>query len=61
MHKADFLGVLGVSYFFRTEQGSLLYGIGFGVTSPTLPHNVLEKYEWKRLYTLNMDHQMFFS
>ena len=45
MHKADFLGVLGVSYFFRTEQGSLLYGIGFGVTSPTLPHNVLEKYE----------------
>ncbi|MDJ0705070.1 MAG: MBL fold metallo-hydrolase [Leptolyngbyaceae cyanobacterium MO_188.B28] len=42
MHEAGFLGAPGVSYLFRTEQGSLLFDIGFGVASPTLTHNVTQ-------------------
>lgn len=34
-----FMGELGVSYLFRTNQGSLLYDIGFGSSRPTLLHN----------------------
>ena len=40
MHEADFLGATGVSCLFRTDQGALLYDIGFGVSSPTFTHNV---------------------
>ena len=34
------MGEPGVSYLFRTNQGSLLYDIGFGPSHPTLVHNV---------------------
>ena len=34
-----FLGDAGVSYLFRTDQGSLLYDVGFGPERPTLAHN----------------------
>ena len=34
-----FLGDAGVSYLFRTDQGSLLYDVGFGPERPALAHN----------------------
>lgn len=34
-----FLGDAGVSYLFRTDQGSLLYDVGFGPTRPAMAHN----------------------
>ncbi len=34
-----FLGEPGVSYLFRTDQGSLLFDLGFGPDKPTLAHN----------------------
>ena len=35
-----FLGDAGVSYLFRSDQGSLLYDVGFGPERPALAHNV---------------------
>jgi 7,8-dihydropterin-6-yl-methyl-4-(beta-D-ribofuranosyl)aminobenzene 5'-phosphate synthase len=35
----SFLGDAGVSYLFRSDQGSLLYDVGFGPESPALAHN----------------------
>jgi 7,8-dihydropterin-6-yl-methyl-4-(beta-D-ribofuranosyl)aminobenzene 5'-phosphate synthase len=35
----NFLGDAGVSYFFRSDIGSLLYDIGFGPERPALAHN----------------------
>ncbi len=34
-----FLGDAGVSYLFRSDQGSLLYDVGFGPERPALAHN----------------------
>jgi len=34
-----FLGDAAVSYFFRSDQGSLLYDVGFGPERPALGHN----------------------
>jgi 7,8-dihydropterin-6-yl-methyl-4-(beta-D-ribofuranosyl)aminobenzene 5'-phosphate synthase len=34
-----FIGDAGVSYLFRTEQGALLYDVGFGPSRPALAHN----------------------
>jgi 7,8-dihydropterin-6-yl-methyl-4-(beta-D-ribofuranosyl)aminobenzene 5'-phosphate synthase len=34
-----FMGEPGVSYLFRSDQGSLLYDVGFGSSHPTLLHN----------------------
>lgn len=33
------MGEPGVSYLFHTNQGTLLYDIGFGPSRPTLLHN----------------------
>jgi 7,8-dihydropterin-6-yl-methyl-4-(beta-D-ribofuranosyl)aminobenzene 5'-phosphate synthase len=39
-HKQEgFLGEPGVSYFFRTDMGSLLFDVGFGADRGTLAHN----------------------
>lgn len=35
-----FLPDAGVSYLFRTDQGSLLFDIGFGAERPALHHNI---------------------
>ena len=32
-----FLGAPGVSYFIKTDQGSLLFDVGYGPEMPTLP------------------------
>lgn len=37
--KEGFLGDAGVSYLFKTELGSMLYDIGFGLERPTLLYN----------------------
>ena len=34
-----FIGDAGVSYFFKTELGSILYDVGFGPTRPAFTHN----------------------
>jgi 7,8-dihydropterin-6-yl-methyl-4-(beta-D-ribofuranosyl)aminobenzene 5'-phosphate synthase len=34
-----FLGDAGVSYLFRSDEGSLLYDVGFGPERPALAHN----------------------
>jgi 7,8-dihydropterin-6-yl-methyl-4-(beta-D-ribofuranosyl)aminobenzene 5'-phosphate synthase len=34
-----FIGVPGVSYLFHTNQGSLLYDVGFGPSNPAFLHN----------------------
>ncbi|MBU3913900.1 MBL fold metallo-hydrolase [bacterium] len=34
-----FIGDAGVSYLFRTDQGSLLFDVGFGPERPALVHN----------------------
>ena len=34
-----FMGEAGVSYLFRTDQGSLLYDVGFGPSHTVLAHN----------------------
>ena len=34
-----FVGDAGVSYLFRSDQGSLLYDVGFGPERPALAHN----------------------
>lgn len=38
-HEEGFLGEPGVSYLLRTDQGSLLYDIGFGAQYPTFVNN----------------------
>ena len=35
----DYLGDAAVSYLFRTNQGSLLFDVGFGPEHPALAHN----------------------
>ena len=35
----DFLGAPGVSYFIKTDLGSLLFDVGFGPEMPALAHN----------------------
>lgn len=35
----NFLGDAGVSYLFRSDQGSFLYDVGFGPERPALAHN----------------------
>jgi len=37
--KPGFLGDASVSYLFRTDQGSLLFDVGFGPERPALAHN----------------------
>jgi len=37
--KEGFTGDAGVSYWFKTELGSMLYDVGFGPTRPALTHN----------------------
>ena len=37
--EGDHLGDAGVSYLFRTDQGSLLFDVGFGPERPALAHN----------------------
>jgi 7,8-dihydropterin-6-yl-methyl-4-(beta-D-ribofuranosyl)aminobenzene 5'-phosphate synthase len=34
----NFLGDAGVSYLFRSDQGSFLYDVGFGPERPALAH-----------------------
>lgn len=57
-----FMGEPGVSYLFRTNQGSLLYDIGFGSSRPTLLHNAkklgvgLDQVDALALSHLHMDH-----
>jgi 7,8-dihydropterin-6-yl-methyl-4-(beta-D-ribofuranosyl)aminobenzene 5'-phosphate synthase len=34
-----FLGDAGVSYLLETDQGAMLYDVGFGPTRPAFPHN----------------------
>jgi len=38
-HEDGFMGEPGVSYLLRTDQGSLLYDIGFGVQGKTFSNN----------------------
>ena len=57
-----FMGEPGVSYLFQTDQGSLLYDIGFGPSRPTLLHNAnklgvgLDQVDALALSHLHMDH-----
>jgi 7,8-dihydropterin-6-yl-methyl-4-(beta-D-ribofuranosyl)aminobenzene 5'-phosphate synthase len=57
-----FMGEPGVSYLFHTNQGSLLYDIGFGPSHPTLPHNAnklgvgLDQVDALAISHLHMDH-----
>jgi len=37
--REGFIGDAGVSYWFKTDLGSMLYDIGFGPTRPALSHN----------------------
>jgi len=37
--KKGFIGDAGVSYIFKTNQGSLLFDVGFGPTRPAFEHN----------------------
>jgi 7,8-dihydropterin-6-yl-methyl-4-(beta-D-ribofuranosyl)aminobenzene 5'-phosphate synthase len=39
MAEKGFLGEPGVSYLFRTDRGTLLYDIGYGISRSTLVHN----------------------
>ena len=38
-----YLGDAGVSYFFRTNLGTLLLDVGFGPERPALAHNAAKK------------------
>ena len=57
-----FMGEPGVSYLFRTDQGSLLYDVGFGPSHPTLLHNAtrlgvgLDQVDALAISHLHMDH-----
>lgn len=37
--KEGFIGDAGVSYLFRTNQGSILFDVGFGPSRPAFSHN----------------------
>lgn len=57
-----FLGDAGVSYLFRTDQGSLLYDVGFGPERPALAHNAtkleikLDQIDSLAISHLHLDH-----
>jgi len=57
-----FMGEPGVSYLFHTNQGSLLYDIGFGPSRPTLLHNAnklgvgLDQVDALAISHLHIDH-----
>ena len=40
--KEGFIGDAGVSYLFKTNQGSILFDVGFGPTRPAFYHNALK-------------------
>ncbi len=37
--REGFIGDAGVSYWFKSERGALLYDVGFGPARPAFPHN----------------------
>lgn len=57
-----FIGEPGVSYLLRTDQGSLLYDVGFGPSRPTLAHNArklgvsLDQVDALAISHLHVDH-----
>ena len=57
-----FMGEPGVSYLFQTNQGALLYDIGFGASRPTLLHNAnklgvgLDQVDALAISHLHIDH-----
>jgi 7,8-dihydropterin-6-yl-methyl-4-(beta-D-ribofuranosyl)aminobenzene 5'-phosphate synthase len=60
--KEGFAGDAGVSYWFKTELGSMLYDVGFGPTRPALTHNAarvgfnLDQVESLTISHLHSDH-----
>lgn len=60
--KEGFMGDAGVSYWFKTELGSMLYDVGFGSTRPALTHNAaklgfnLDQIEALTISHLHCDH-----
>jgi len=56
------MGEPGISYLFHTNQGALLYDIGFGPSRPTLLHNAnklgvgLDQVDALAISHLHMDH-----
>jgi 7,8-dihydropterin-6-yl-methyl-4-(beta-D-ribofuranosyl)aminobenzene 5'-phosphate synthase len=60
--KEGFMGDAGVSYWFKTELGSMLYDVGFGSTHPALTHNAaklgfnLDQVEALTISHLHCDH-----
>jgi 7,8-dihydropterin-6-yl-methyl-4-(beta-D-ribofuranosyl)aminobenzene 5'-phosphate synthase len=57
-----FLGEAGVSYAVKTDQGTMLYDVGFGPAQPTLAHNAaklgfhLDQMEALTISHLHSDH-----
>ena len=57
-----FLGEPGVSYLIRTNEGSVLFDVGFGPQNPTLAHNAaklgvrLEQVDAMAISHLHIDH-----
>ncbi len=57
-----FVGEPGVSYLLHTDQGSLLYDVGFGPSHPTLAHNAtklgvsLDQVDALAISHLHIDH-----
>ena len=57
-----FMGDAGVSYWFKTDLGSMLYDVGFGPTRPALSHNAakldfnLDQVEALTISHLHSDH-----
>jgi 7,8-dihydropterin-6-yl-methyl-4-(beta-D-ribofuranosyl)aminobenzene 5'-phosphate synthase len=62
MAEPGFLGDPGVSYLLKTDQGSLLYDVGFGAGSPAFSHNVarlgldLDQIDALAISHLHVDH-----
>lgn len=62
MSEPDFLSDPGVSYLLKTDQGSLLYDVGFGAGSPTFSHNLsklglsLDQIDGLAISHLHVDH-----
>jgi 7,8-dihydropterin-6-yl-methyl-4-(beta-D-ribofuranosyl)aminobenzene 5'-phosphate synthase len=60
--REGFLGDAGVSYWFKTDRGAMLYDVGFGPASPTLAHNAeklgfdLDQVEALTISHLHPDH-----
>lgn len=47
--KPSFHGAPGVSYLIKTDQGSLLFDVGYGPENPALAHNATKLWsEWGR-------------